>query len=599
MATVINEAPKRGNQFASALGEGLSNLISSGSQAYMQQADQMAIQKAIEGLGPNPASKDLLNAVLGVKTYNPKAKQQAFENYLGKEELTNKIEQANLNRKQQAAQREIELQKLGIQKEIEQSRLEKARTGVETEKARLENTKEANKINRFKAESQASNNEEKIRLKRFEIEQKNIQLEKNREAGIYKTDKTLNLEERKEENKNKRESIKHDLEQAKLQQKSIEHAERMELENIKFNEQHGLNVNKEEQFNKLYELNKLKEENRKYEASLDRALKEAEMDLSSEKFYTTHELKEKEFERKNRIDELTNDLAERKFQQESLNNEEKRILDEMKFNQKGEHFNQLHELNKQKEENRKQEAAMSHELRRLQIQEARNKTIESRNSEQSRVQAIVNQLDLPDERKAELGGSLSLATAENLLKEQYKPKETIFDKKVQERTAEKYLDAVEDIPKLQNTISDIEYVRNLSNDITLAQRAGSLIGLSETASELEGVAFTLIQPIVKMFNPSGPIAEKKLKQIQDKYAIKATDPPMKAAGKLNALERFAKQALSRAEDRVKLFSSGESPKKIAEFDKETETLLDAMENYKISEEDQSSGRKPLSQFKKR
>lgn len=64
-------------------------------QGYMGRSDENAVRKAIIDLGPNASSRDVLNALTNVKTYNKDAKQEALKNYLGVEnfeELKRKAE---------------------------------------------------------------------------------------------------------------------------------------------------------------------------------------------------------------------------------------------------------------------------------------------------------------------------------------------------------------------------------------------------------------------------------------------------------------------------------------------------------------------------
>ena len=56
-------------------------------QGYQNRADEMALQKAISGLGDNPTPRQILDAVTNTKTSNPAAKQNLFKNYLGAAEF--------------------------------------------------------------------------------------------------------------------------------------------------------------------------------------------------------------------------------------------------------------------------------------------------------------------------------------------------------------------------------------------------------------------------------------------------------------------------------------------------------------------------------
>lgn len=227
--------------------------------------------------------------------------------------------------------------------------------------------------------------------------------------------------------------------------------------------------------------------------------------------------------------------------------------------------------------------------------------------DRAKVKSIVNQLDVPDEQKQSLGESLSLGAAEGLLKDQLKPKKdnnlSPFQKKVQEKNAEEYINLNKDIPKLETTLDDIAYARKLSDELGLIGSAAGAVNLSGKAKELEGVSFTLMEPIVKIFNPSGPIAQQKLKTIQEKYVINPSDAPWTKKAKLDALERFAKQALNRAQQKLSLIKKheGNPPEsEIDRFDKESNTISDAMIDYDlIGEEVKDEGMPPAKDFPKK
>jgi hypothetical protein len=226
-------------------------------------------------------------------------------------------------------------------------------------------------------------------------------------------------------------------------------------------------------------------------------------------------------------------------------------------------------------------------------------------TERNNIKTIVNQLDLPDEQKAELGETISQNAAESLLKDQLKPKDeaklTPFQKKVQEKNADEYINLSKEIPKIESTLGDIAYARKLSDELGVSGAVLGAAGLSGKAKELEGVSFTLMEPIVKIFNPSGPIAQQKLKMIQDKYVIKASDAPWTKKAKLDALERFAKQALNRAQQKMALIKQyeGNPPEDVIDkFDKESDTLSDAMIDYDlVGEEVKEEGMPSPTDFK--
>ncbi len=214
---------------------------------------------------------------------------------------------------------------------------------------------------------------------------------------------------------------------------------------------------------------------------------------------------------------------------------------------------------------------------------------QKQSQERERTRRIANQLDVPEEKRKELGDTLSLSAAEGLYKDQVKSgnkgeKPSPFDKKLQEKNAEEYIGLTKEIPVLESNAKNIDDVEKLSKDLGWR---GRLNILGEKAAELNALSFPLIQPIVKMFNPSGPIATRKLEVIQDKYQIKKTDTPAQAQGKINALRAFNNQAIQRAKERLALLEEfkGNPPKQVIEkFDKDSETLGDAMVDYETAGE---------------
>lgn len=223
---------------------------------------------------------------------------------------------------------------------------------------------------------------------------------------------------------------------------------------------------------------------------------------------------------------------------------------------------------------------------------------EDKEEERKRVKSIVKELPLTEEQKEALGDSLSVKAAEDLVKEHLFPKTkdaklTPFQKAIQQEHANQYIKATEDIPKLQTTIEDIDHVRSLSDKLSKTENFGGQVGInSEQAQEMESKSFPLIEQIVKVFNPSGPIAQQKLKLIQDKYTIKASDLPWIRTAKLNALEYYSKQALKRTQEKKTLIEKyeGSPPEsEVNRFEKESDTLSDAMMDYELAGEEINEG----------
>lgn len=229
------------------------------------------------------------------------------------------------------------------------------------------------------------------------------------------------------------------------------------------------------------------------------------------------------------------------------------------------------------------------------LQRARNDILQAKESRiaqakddaRSNVKTIVNQLDLPEEQKESLGESLDIKGATDLLKQQITQNEKKLNP-LKNKGADEYIELTKELGTLKTTLEDIDYAESLSDDLGYTGTLWSTLGLSRKGKELEGVAFPLIQPILKMLAPSGAIAAQKLKTTQEKYAIRGSDAPWNRKAKLDALRRFAKQAEKRATDRMEFLKKHDfSPPKeeLERFDRDSETIVDAMLDYDIQAED--------------
>jgi hypothetical protein len=236
-------------------------------------------------------------------------------------------------------------------------------------------------------------------------------------------------------------------------------------------------------------------------------------------------------------------------------------------------------------------SAKERELKDAQLMKEQHEFDKAQNERQE-VARIVDQLDVPPEQKQALLNA-SKPAVEDLLKTQIKAtqerkhapdKLSPLEKKIQEKHAEDYIELQKEIPELRTNAENIDYAQDIANKMTLVGTAGSYFGLSALGKELEGVSFPLIKPIVKMFNPSGPIAQQKLKNIENKYFIHGSDLPWVKQAKIDALRRINQQALQRAEARMKLYTEyGYNPPKevLENFQKENDTILDAIEDYDV------------------
>ena len=167
------------------------------------------------------------------------------------------------------------------------------------------------------------------------------------------------------------------------------------------------------------------------------------------------------------------------------------------------------------------------------------------------------------------------------------PKLSPFQKTLQNKQAEEYIKLDKDISEISANLDTLDKVQALSDEHGLVGIGTSAIGISKTGPEMEALSFPLIQPIVKMFNPVGPIAVKKLEFVKDKYQVKGTDLPWVRDSKIRALRAFSNQALTRSQQKKQLIEqyNGLIPKEIEQqFDKETEAFVDSMIDLHIQGE---------------
>lgn len=69
---------------------------------------------------------------------------------------------------------------------------------------------------------------------------------------------------------------------------------------------------------------------------------------------------------------------------------------------------------------------------------------------------------------------------------------------------------------------------------------------SKGAAEFNALGLTIMEPVLKIFNPVGALPQQKIQLVKDSFAVKASDTMDQIEGKLNAAERFQKMAQEKA-----------------------------------------------------
>lgn len=190
------------------------------------------------------------------------------------------------------------------------------------------------------------------------------------------------------------------------------------------------------------------------------------------------------------------------------------------------------------------------------------KAKEKERKERESAKTLIDSSDLPDEQKTELAGKVEQGDLElNTVKQLTKPKKspaTEFDKGIAKENVKIYTEAQKDLTEADRSLRDLERIDELREK--LAGPFGYVKAFNpfnEDAAEINALGFGAIKPIVKIFNPSGPIAQKKLEQLEKKYGISASDSSATIKGKTAALRRYATEAKNLAKKKIDLMTEHE------------------------------------------
>lgn len=198
--------------------------------------------------------------------------------------------------------------------------------------------------------------------------------------------------------------------------------------------------------------------------------------------------------------------------------------------------------------------------------------------------ALVDASDLSDEEKAKYNKEIAEGNIDlNAIKTLTKPKATKtddFTKGLTKERVKQYVEAEKSLVQSQRNLNDLNKLGKLNSELSgPLGYFNALNPFDAKSAELAALGFGVIEPIVKIFNPSGPIATQKLKQLQEIYAINRLDSSAKIKGKIAALKRYANYAKEFSEKRIKLFKdyNGNPPiGEVVTLDLEGEAITDQM-----------------------
>ncbi len=134
----------------------------------------------------------------------------------------------------------------------------------------------------------------------------------------------------------------------------------------------------------------------------------------------------------------------------------------------------------------------------------------------------------------------------------------------------------EDLPRYKSAQQNIVRIKDLSKNLTgFSGYRKALFNTSE-AAEFNTLGASLLEPVIKVFNPSGALPTAKLNWIKDQFQPRALELSSTIQGKISTMERLNSQAIQRAEDKINLFknfNNNPPESEIMKFDQQSEKII--------------------------
>ncbi len=167
--------------------------------------------------------------------------------------------------------------------------------------------------------------------------------------------------------------------------------------------------------------------------------------------------------------------------------------------------------------------------------------------------------------------------AENEFKK--RNQKTEGQKFLEKEVAKGYMEAKQDLPKLMGVKGNINRLLELGQK-ELSGFGGFVKSTFKTgsAAEYETLGASLLEPIIKIFNPVGAVPTAKLNWIKDTFSPKPGELRSTQEGKLATIQRLTDQAEQRALQKIKLYDdfNGNPPEsEVMKFDIETSNIINS------------------------
>lgn len=219
----------------------------------------------------------------------------------------------------------------------------------------------------------------------------------------------------------------------------------------------------------------------------------------------------------------------------------------------------------------------------MKLQEESRKKVEAENKKANQMQIIRDRekaMNVPEGTYNHYQDNLGMipkpAKASTTKPEPLSP----FERTLQNEEAKKVVKLEEEIPKAKDALANLDRIDELAkNELSGVTGFAKAIFNTESAKEMENLSFTAIEPIIKLFNPVGPIPVAKVNIIRQQFQAHPGDLLTTIRGKNAALRRIGEQGLARAQERIKLIYEHNGkvpPEKLQEFDSQSSQLIDVL-----------------------
>lgn len=181
--------------------------------------------------------------------------------------------------------------------------------------------------------------------------------------------------------------------------------------------------------------------------------------------------------------------------------------------------------------------------------------------------------DLPKEELQALAENMPEDVVGGVFKESFKTKDkkSIWEEGLEKKAVDDYTEMTKEYGKLEVAKGTLDQMDKLVKKNAKSWLPNAVKSLYNDAdlTELSGLSLTSMAPLIKIWNPAGSLAVRKMELIQKQYQVKPTDPNWVAEAKINTLRQIYGMMSQNTERLMKLYEQHEGrppPEAVRQFD---------------------------------